>query len=90
MPESLLTTPNGNPGLKAEYTAGGRAEMFGGVRPKPLVTRVEAAVDLTADSLPAELKGKKGFFAQWSGFLNPTETGDYCWASGRTASRNLK
>lgn len=77
VPESLLTTPDGTPGLKTEYTVGGGAEMFGGVRPKPLVTRVEGTVDLTADNLPAELKGKKGFFAQWKGFLNPTETGDY-------------
>ena len=77
LPDSLLTTPDGKPGLKAEYTAGDAAGIFEGGRPNPLVTRTEATVDLTASSLPAELKGKKGFSAHWSGFLKPTETGDY-------------
>ena len=77
VPESLLTTPDGKPGLKAEYTAGSEPEMFEAKRPKPLVTRVETAPDLTAGNLPSELNGKKGFFAQWTGFLNPTATGDY-------------
>ena len=77
VPESLLTTPDGKPGLNADYTAGGGADMFDGPRPKPLVTRVETTVNLTTGSLPSELKGKKRFFAQWTGFLNPTETGDY-------------
>ncbi len=77
LPESLLTTPDGKPGLKAEYAVGGRSEMIEGARPKPLVTRVEPAVDLTAGSLPAELKGKTGFFVEWKGVLSPPETGDY-------------
>ncbi|HEU5340657.1 glycoside hydrolase family 3 C-terminal domain-containing protein [Edaphobacter sp.] len=77
VPASLLTTPDGKPGLEAQYEVGGSPEMFGGVRPKPAVTRVESALDLTADNLPSELKGKKGFFAEWTGFLNPSETGDY-------------
>ena len=77
VPASLLTTPDGKPGLEAEYRVGGGPGMFGGVRPKPAVTRMESALDLTADNLPSELKGKKGFFAEWTGFLNPSETGDY-------------
>ena len=76
VPAALLTTPDGKLGLQAEYMTGGGPEMFGGKPPKPTVTRVEATLDLTARSLPSELKGKKGFFAEWTGFLNPPETGD--------------
>ncbi len=75
VPANLLTTPDGKPGLKAEYGAGLRD--FGGARPKPITTRVEPTVDLTADNLPAEAKGKSPLAVQWSGFLTPAETGDY-------------
>ena len=77
VPASLLTTPDGKPGLEAEYRSGSGPEMFGGIRPKPAVTRVEATLDLTAGNLPSALKDKKGVFAEWRGFLNPSETGDY-------------
>ena len=77
VPEALLTTADGKPGLKAEYTAGIGREMFEATRPKPQATRVESSVDLTASALPSELKGKSSFMAEWKGFLNPPETGDY-------------
>ena len=74
VPANLLTTPDGKPGLKTEYSLG---FDFGGGPPKPLVTRVEPTVDLTADNVPADVKGKSQLVAQWSGFLTPSETGEY-------------
>jgi beta-glucosidase len=73
MPASLLTTPDGKPGLKADYGQGLRREE----NPTPITSRVEPAVNLSADSLPAEAKGKLPLTVQWTGFINPTETGDY-------------
>jgi len=74
VPANLLTTPDGKPGLKAEYAQG---FSFGGTRPTPIATRVDPAVDLTGDNLPAEAKGKSQLVVQWSGFLTPNETGEY-------------
>jgi beta-glucosidase len=74
VPASLLTTPDGKPGLKAEYAQG---FTFGGTRPTPIATRVDPTVDLTGDNLPAEAKGKSQLVVQWSGFLTPNETGEY-------------
>ena len=73
MPASVFTTPDGKPGLKADYGQGFRR----GAQPTPITSRVEPTVDLSADSLPAEAKGKTPLMVQWSGFINPTETGDY-------------
>jgi beta-glucosidase len=73
VPASLLTTPDGKPGLKADYAEG----MGLGAPTKPIISRVEPNADVTDSSLPAEAKGKDGISVQWSGFLTPTETGDY-------------
>ncbi len=73
MPASLFTTPDGKPGLKADYGQGFRREG----NPTPITSRVEPTVDLSADSLPAEAKGKTPLMVQWSGYITPTETGDY-------------
>ena len=73
MPASLFTTPDGKPGLKADYGQGFRREA----QPTPLTSRIEPTVNLTADNLPAEAKGKTPVMVQWTGFINPTETGDY-------------
>jgi beta-glucosidase len=73
LPSSLLTTADGKAGLKAEYGEGGG---FGST-PKPLTSRVEPNLDLSGANLPAEAKGKKPLSVHWTGFLTPTETGDY-------------
>ena len=75
VPTSVLTTPNGKPGLNAEYTAGMR--FVSGPRPKPFATRIEPAVNLTGSNLPEQAKGRSSLGVRWSGFLKPTETGDY-------------
>src|SRR5436305_2972723 len=73
VPASLLTTPDGKPGLKAEYSSRPSREA----KPTPLASRIEPNVNLNESNLPAELKGTSGFSVQWTGFLNPTTTGDY-------------
>jgi beta-glucosidase len=91
VPDSLLTTPDGKPGLKADYNEGmRRGPGAGEVNSKPLVSRTETNVKLTETNLPAEVAGKKTFGTQWSGFLTPTETGDFllgirCEGFGRLA-----
>ena len=78
VPDSLLTTPDGKPGLKADYNEGmRRGPPAAEANSKPLVSRTETNVKLTENNLPAEVAGKKTFGVQWSGFLTPTETGDF-------------
>ena len=89
VPNSLLTTPDGKPGLKAAYNEGMRRGP-GEANTKPLVSRTETNVNLSESNLPAEVAAKKTFGAQWSGFLTPTETGEYllgirCEGFGRLA-----
>ena len=74
VPASVLTTPEGKPGLKAEYGSGLR---FGGGKPTPITSRVESGVDLSENTLPAEAKGKPELSVEWSGSLNANQTGDY-------------
>jgi beta-glucosidase len=75
IPANLLTTPDAKPGLQAKYGQG--QGMRGTVQPTPIMERVEPNIDLTEDSLPAEVKGKDSIVVHWSGFLTPSETGDY-------------
>ena len=89
VPDALLTTPDGKPGLKADYNEGMRR---GPAAPTsaPITSRTEANVKLTESNLPAEVAGKKTFGVQWSGFLTPTESGDFllgirCEGFGRIA-----
>jgi beta-glucosidase len=78
VPDAVLTTPDGKPGLKADYNEGiQRGQPAPGANTKPIVSRTEANVKLTDSNLPAQIAGKKTFGVQWSGFLTPTETGDF-------------
>ena len=74
VPNALLTTPDGKTGLKAEYSEG---RMGPEEKRKPLVTRTESNVKLTEADLPKEVAGKKSFGVQWTGFLTPTESGEF-------------
>ena len=78
VPNSLLTTPDGKPGLDAAYgEAAGNAMGRGAILPKPITTRVEPNVDLSsANDMPPEVAGK-AIDVQWTGFLTPPDTGDY-------------
>ena len=73
VPTSALTTPEGKPGLKAEYGILSGSEA----KAKPLVSRVESGINLTASNLPEEAKGKSDLSVQWSGLLKADSTGDY-------------
>ena len=73
VPASVLTTPEGKPGLKAEYSS---RPSFG-AKPTPLTSRVESGINLNESDLPEEAKGNQGLSVQWTGFLNPNGTGDY-------------
>ena len=76
VPDSMLTTPDGKPGLKAEYMES--AARFGrGPEAPVLATRTEPNVNLSATNLPAEMAGKKNIGARWTGFITAQETGDY-------------
>ncbi|MHB8812741.1 MAG: glycoside hydrolase family 3 C-terminal domain-containing protein [Steroidobacteraceae bacterium] len=73
VPASALTTPDGKPGLEAQYSAG--VEMQSAL--EPLASRVEPAVDLEGSSLPAAVHGKSQFTVEWTGYLDPPKSGDY-------------
>jgi beta-glucosidase len=73
VPSSLLTTPDGKPGLKAEYSL----RLSFEAKPEPLTSRVETSVDLKESNLPEQVKGNRGLSVLWAGFLNPDATGDY-------------
>jgi beta-glucosidase len=84
IPSSALSAGDGQPGLKAEYFS---SNDFSGT---PEVVRVDDVVDLqlfhpepTAIVPPS---GMKDFSVRWSGFLTPTESGNY--QIGLTGSRN--
>lgn len=60
VPDNLLTTPEGKPGLKADYNAGMmRRRPTPGASIEPIVSRIEPNVKLTSANLPSEIAGKK-------------------------------
>jgi beta-glucosidase len=74
--DAVLTTPDGKPGLKAEYSESmGRPGM--GAPPPVLVTRTETNVNLTGDNLPPEFADKKSMGVHWTGFVTAPDSGDY-------------
>jgi beta-glucosidase len=78
VPDSLLTTPDGKPGLKAEYNEGiRRGPPVPGTSTTPIASRTEPNVKLSGSNLPPEITGRKTFGVQWSGFLTPAESGDF-------------
>jgi len=84
IPNALLSTDDGQPGLKGEYFA---AEKFSGT---PQTIRVDKYVDLqlfhpdSAALTPPP--GMKDFSVRWTGFLTPAESGTY--QVGLEGSRN--
>ena len=73
VPAAVLTTPDGKPGLEAQYGSG----LGLGAAPAPLVSRIEPAVDLRAADLPAAVRGKSPISVHWTGFLDPPTSGEY-------------
>jgi beta-glucosidase len=77
VPDALLTTPDGKPGLKADYNEGMRGGPGSENKPVPIVSRTEPNVKLAKESLPSQVAERKIFGVQWSGFLTPNESGDF-------------
>jgi beta-glucosidase len=75
VPDALLTDPDGKPGLRADYGDSVRGRPVPGA--KPIVSRTEPNVNLSAGNLPAEIAAKKSYGVQWTGFLTPNDSGDY-------------
>ncbi|MFI4907548.1 MAG: glycoside hydrolase family 3 C-terminal domain-containing protein [Steroidobacterales bacterium] len=73
VPAAALTTPEGKPGLEAQYGPGSGFDA----PPAPLVSRVESTVDLRQSSLPAAVQGKTPFMVHWTGFIDSPASGDY-------------
>ena len=73
VPTAVLSTPEGKPGLEAQY---GQGSGFDPPR-TPLISRVEPTVDLREDNLPAAVKGKTPLAVHWTGFIDPPASGDY-------------
>jgi beta-glucosidase len=77
VPDALFTTPDGKPGLKADYNEGMRGGPGSENKPVPLVSRTEPNVNLSKQSVPAQVADRKSFGVVWSGFLTPNESGDF-------------
>jgi beta-glucosidase len=89
VPNSVLTNPDGKPGLKAEYTeyrgfrfgpggpGGPGAAAAPTTPPASYVTRNELNVNLTETNLPSEAAGKPSVGVHWTGFLTAPDSGDY-------------
>lgn len=80
VPTSALTTPDGAPGLKAEFFLGGKPEGT------PVETRVTTVVDIDE---PATLigKGEAKFTVRWTGWLSAPESGTYRLGVRGTSAR---
>jgi beta-glucosidase len=74
VPATVLSTADGKPGLTAEYFD---QDDFSGA---PVQTRIDAKVDFGDDPDLIKLSTVPDTFKvamRWSGFITPTETGDY-------------
>ena len=69
VPSSALSTPDGKPGLKAEYFSD---VAFKGA---PELVRVEK--DVNYDFAPGTTTKTKIYSVRWTGFLTPAESGNY-------------
>lgn len=77
VPDSMLTTPDGRPGLKAEYSESTGGRPGAGTSSPVLASRTERNINLSDVKLPAEVAGKKTIGVHWTGFLTSSESGDY-------------
>ncbi len=71
IPTAALTTPDGKPGLRAEYFRG--TELQGA----PVQTRIDTSVDNEFGGAPAPGLTNENFSVRWIGFLTAAESGTY-------------
>jgi beta-glucosidase len=72
IPATVLTAPNSQPGLTAEYRAG---ENFDS-KATPVISQIEPSVRMSSLAVPAAVRGK-AFNVHWAGTLTAPDTGDY-------------
>ena len=77
VPDNVLTTPDGKPGVQAEYSEFQGFRMSQAANLPALATRVEPNIDLDGTNLPPEVAGKKSIIVRWTGFLAAPDSGDY-------------
>jgi len=73
IPTSVLTTPEGKPGLTVTFSTGGSFRDKGTI----LATKQVSSVDLTTEGVPQEAANKFPLTVTWDGFLTVTETGEF-------------
>lgn len=73
VPASVLTTPEGQPGITLQFSTGNGFQSNGTV----LAKRQVSTVDLKSEDIPLEAAGKYPLSVEWDGFLTANETGDY-------------
>lgn len=71
MPETAFTTPDGTPGLKAEYY--NSIDLSG----KPTLVRTDPKIDFNWLGAPVEGIGHDDFSVRWTGKLKAPTTGSY-------------
>jgi len=71
VPEAMLTTPDGKPGLKGEYFKGTE------LKDKPVLVRTDKNVDFDFINQPVSEVGIENFSVRWTGFLTAAETGNF-------------
>ena len=76
IPADWFTTPDGDPGLQAEYFKG--TDLKG----PPAVTRIDKNIDFDFIQTPVPVLASgafasDNFSARWTGFMIPAESGDY-------------
>jgi len=76
VPASALTV-DGKPGIKASYSKLDMSNLNNPSTSKPVAERVEAIIDVTAGSLPAEAASVKPLAIHFEGMLTAPVTGDY-------------
>jgi beta-glucosidase len=76
VPAAVLST-DGMPGVRASYARPDISDISNPTMYAPLATRVEPAIDASANPLPIEAAGVKPLAVRWEATLTPPESGDY-------------
>lgn len=77
VPSSLLTTPDGKPGLLASYIKWNLGMITGGNHVKLITSRLEPNVNLNASNMPAQMVGQKSVGVNWRGYITPNVSGHF-------------
>ena len=73
VPDALLTTLEGKPGLTQQFSTGDLFQQ----KQTVLATQNATNVNFQAGNVPATAAGKYPIRVEWNGYLTPTETADY-------------